>query len=100
MSLLTILRYPDPRLNKVAKPVAAVDARIRTLIDDMFETMYDAPGIGLAAIQIGVPLRVVTIDLSKPEAKEGEEPAHPLAAVFGAAPGPQVYLIGKHRPPI
>ncbi len=54
MALLTILQYPDPRLHKVAKPVAEVDDRIRQLVKDMAETMYDAPGIGLAATQIDV----------------------------------------------
>jgi peptide deformylase len=59
MALLNILRYPDPRLHKVAAPVAAVDARIRKLIDDMLETMYDAEGIGLAATQVDVHERVI-----------------------------------------
>ncbi len=65
MSLLTILRYPDPRLNKVAKPVAAVDGRIQTLIDDMFETMYKSRGIGLAATQVDVHERLIVIDVSE-----------------------------------
>ena len=65
MSLLNILRYPDPRLNKVAKPVAAVDARIQRLVDDMFETMYEARGIGLAATQVDVHERVLVIDVSE-----------------------------------
>lgn len=65
MSLLPILQYPDPRLHKVAKPVAVVDDRIRTLVRDMAETMYDAPGIGLAATQIDVHERVVVIDVSE-----------------------------------
>ena len=65
MALLPILRYPDPRLHKVAQPVSAVDARIRTLIDDMFETMYDAKGIGLAATQVDVHLRLIVIDVSE-----------------------------------
>lgn len=64
MSLLPILRYPDPRLHKVARPVAAVDARVRRLIDDMFETMYDAKGVGLAATQVDVHERVIVIDVS------------------------------------
>jgi peptide deformylase len=62
--LLTILRYPDPRLHTVAKPVATVDARIRTLIGDMLHTMYDANGIGLAATQVNVHERLVVIDVS------------------------------------
>jgi len=62
---LTILRYPDPRLHTVAKPVAEVDDRIRALIGDMAETMYAAPGIGLAATQVDVHLRVIVIDVSE-----------------------------------
>ena len=65
MALLHILRYPDPKLHTVAKPVVAVDERIRTLIADMLETMYDASGIGLAATQVGVHERVVVIDTSE-----------------------------------
>ena len=65
MAMLEILNFPDPRLRNVAKPVAKVDAQVRKLIDDMFETMYQAPGIGLAAIQVNVPLRVITIDISE-----------------------------------
>jgi peptide deformylase len=65
MALLNILRYPDPRLHKVAKPVAAVDARIRQLIDDLLETMYGAEGVGLAATQVDVHERVIVIDTSE-----------------------------------
>ncbi len=65
MALLSILCYPDPRLNKVAKPVQTVDARIHALIDDMLETMYEAGGIGLAATQIDVHERLVVIDTSE-----------------------------------
>ncbi|ALM85213.1 peptide deformylase [Bordetella sp. N] len=65
MALLNILRYPDPRLHKIAKPVAEVDERIRTLVRDMAETMYAAPGVGLAATQVDVHERVVTIDVSE-----------------------------------
>ncbi|EJL82673.1 peptide deformylase [Polaromonas sp. CF318] len=65
MSQLTILRYPDPRLHTVAKPVAAVDARLRKLADDMFETMYEASGIGLAATQVNVHERLIVIDVSE-----------------------------------
>jgi peptide deformylase len=64
MSKLTILKYPDERLHKVAKPVAEVDVRIRTLVADMLETMYDAQGIGLAATQVDVHERVIVIDVS------------------------------------
>ncbi|MGH6640985.1 MAG: peptide deformylase [Polaromonas sp.] len=65
MSQLTILRYPDPRLHKIAKPVAAVDARLRKLVGDMFETMYEAAGIGLAATQVDVHERLIVIDVSE-----------------------------------
>ena len=65
MALLTILRYPDPQLHKVAKPVAQVDDRIRSLVADMLETMYDASGVGLAATQVNVHERVVVIDTSE-----------------------------------
>jgi peptide deformylase len=65
MAVRPILVLPDPRLRLVSEPVKAVDDELRQLIDDMFETMYDAPGIGLAAIQVGVPKRVITADLAK-----------------------------------
>jgi peptide deformylase len=85
MAILDILHFPDPRLRNKAKPVAVVDDSIRRLIDDMFETMYQAPGIGLAATQVNVAKQVIVIDLSEeknqplclinPEilAKDGEE---------------------------
>src|SRR5690606_11428344 len=65
MAILEILEFPDPRLRTVAKPVAEVDDRIRKLVDDMFETMYDAPGVGLAASQVNVHERVVVIDVTE-----------------------------------
>ncbi len=65
MAMLEILHFPDPRLRTRAKPVTVVDDRLRTLIGDMLETMYSAPGIGLAATQVNVHQRVVVIDLSK-----------------------------------
>jgi peptide deformylase len=65
MAKLHILRYPDPRLHTVAKPVAAVDARIQQLVADMLETMYDADGVGLAATQVDVHERVIVIDTSE-----------------------------------
>ena len=64
MALLNIIHFPDPRLHKVAKPVEAVDARIKQLVKDMAQTMYEAPGIGLAATQVDVHERVIVIDLS------------------------------------
>lgn len=64
MTLLDILHYPDNRLRNKAKPVAVVDDSIRQLVDDMFETMYHAPGIGLAAIQVNVAKRIIVVDIS------------------------------------
>ena len=65
MALLTILCYPEPKLHKVAKPVQSVDARIKTLVHDMLETMYAAKGIGLAATQVDVHERVIVIDVTE-----------------------------------
>jgi peptide deformylase len=65
MAQLSILQYPDPRLHKVAKPVAQVDERVRQLVDDMLETMYSAKGVGLAATQVDVHERIVVIDTSE-----------------------------------
>lgn len=69
MALLQILHYPDPRLYNAAEPVNRVDHEVQTLVDDMLETMYAAPGIGLAAVQVNVPLRVITIDISEDKQK-------------------------------
>lgn len=76
MAILPILEAPDPRLRVKSTPVETVDADLRKLIADMFETMYDAPGIGLAAIQVGVPKRVLVIDLQERESEE--EAAEPV----------------------
>src|SRR6201995_1797492 len=65
MALREILIVPDPLLKQVSKPVAAVDDELRALMDDMLETMYAAPGIGLAAVQVGVPKRVIVMDLAR-----------------------------------
>ena len=71
MAIREILEVPDPILKQVSAPVTAFDAELRALVEDMFETMYEAPGIGLAAIQVGVPLRVLVIDL-QPEDEDAE----------------------------
>jgi len=68
MAILDILLYPDPRLREVALPVRTVDDRVRKLVEDMAETMYDAPGVGLAATQVGVNERVVVIDVAGEDA--------------------------------
>lgn len=65
MAILNILEYPDPRLRTIAKPVKEVNAKLQTLIDDMFETMYDAPGIGLAATQVDQHIQLIVMDLSE-----------------------------------
>ena len=67
MAIREIIKLPDKRLRLISEPVKQIDAGIRKLVDDMFETMYKAPGIGLAAIQLGVAKRVITLDLSKKE---------------------------------
>ena len=85
MALLKILRYPDPKLHTVAKPVAAVDERIRTLLADMLETMYEANGIGLAATQIDVHERVVVIDTS-------EDRDQPMVLI-----NPEITWMGEER---
>lgn len=64
MAVLEVLIYPDPRLREVARPVSVVDEAIRSLVDDMAETMYAAPGIGLAANQVGTPLRIFVVDIA------------------------------------
>jgi len=71
MAIRTILTAPDPRLKKKSKPVDSVDAEVRQLMDDMLETMYDAPGIGLAAPQIGELARVIVLDIDREELKTG-----------------------------
>jgi peptide deformylase len=76
MALRDIIIIPDPRLKLVSEPVAAVDSAVRKLADDMLETMYEAPGIGLAAIQIAVPKRMVTIDLARKD-----EPKKPIVLI-------------------
>ncbi|HEX6375603.1 MAG TPA: peptide deformylase [Allosphingosinicella sp.] len=73
MAIRPIIEAPDPLLRQISSPVEAITPELQTLIDDMFETMYAAPGIGLAAIQVGVPKRILVIDLQDPE-EEGGEP--------------------------
>src|SRR3954471_7837114 len=82
MALLPILEVPDPRLKQVSTPVEEVDDGLRALIADMFETMYAAPGIGLAAIQVGVPKRLLVIDLQEPESDEEDAPSVRKPMVF------------------
>src|SRR3546814_578715 len=88
MPLLNILRYPDPRLHKVAKPVAEFDARIKQLVDDMAETMYEAPGIGLAASQVDVHEQVIVIDTSE---TRSDLRAYINPEILWASPEKQIY---------
>jgi len=76
MAIRPLLILPDPRLRKVSEPVKRVDAKLKALVADMFETMYDAPGVGLAAIQVGEPIRVVTMDATR-----GDDPKNPIAMI-------------------
>jgi peptide deformylase len=76
MTVRPIVKLPDPVLKKVSDPVERVDDELRGLVDDMLETMYDAPGIGLAAIQIGIPRRLLVIDLAKED-----QPKNPHAFI-------------------
>jgi peptide deformylase len=82
MAIRPILETPDPLLRTISTPVETIDAELQTLIDDMFETMYAAPGIGLAAIQVGVPRRVLVIDLQEPESEEEGAPPVKRPLVF------------------
>ncbi|VAV92563.1 Peptide deformylase [hydrothermal vent metagenome] len=76
MAILPILEVPDPRLKTISEPVAKFDDALKALVDDMFETMYDAPGIGLAAIQVGVSKRILVIDLQEPVEHDHEHGEH------------------------
>jgi peptide deformylase len=73
MTIRRIYETPDPVLRQISKPVETFDRELKTLVADMFETMYEAPGIGLAAVQVGVPIRLLVIDLQEPE-EEGGDP--------------------------
>jgi peptide deformylase len=72
MAIRSIFETPDPVLRQISKPVETFDDELKTLVADMFETMYEAPGIGLAAVQVGVPIRLLVIDLQEPEEEDGE----------------------------
>lgn len=87
MSIRDILIIPEKRLREISRPVERVDAGIRALVDDMFATMYDAPGIGLAAIQIGEPLRLVTMDIAGKD-----EPKNPQAFI-----NPEIVWVSEEK---
>jgi peptide deformylase len=90
MSLLTILEYPDKRLRTLATPIETVDAALSALIDDMFETMYDAPGIGLAATQVNVHKQLLVLDISE----DKSQPRVFINPKIVARDGKQVYQEG------
>jgi len=94
MAILPIVEVPDPRLRQISKPVDQVDDDLRRLIDDMFETMYAAPGIGLAAIQVGVPKRVLVIDLQEQESEDGEPVREPRVFI-----NPEILQTSDHDVP-
>jgi peptide deformylase len=81
MAIRPIIEAPDPLLRQISSPVEAITPEIQTLIDDMFETMYAAPGIGLAAIQVGIPWRILVIDLQDPEEEGGEAVRNPMTFI-------------------
>jgi peptide deformylase len=92
MAILPIIEVPDPRLKIVSTPVEAVDDEVRQLVADMFDTMYDAPGIGLAAIQVAVPKRVLVIDLQEEEDAEGKPVRSPHAFI-----NPEIVEVSDER---
>lgn len=93
MAILDIIETPDARLRVISKPVDRVTDAHRTLIADMFETMYDAPGIGLAAIQVGVPERILVIDLQRPADPDAAEPdSEEAAAKIEWIKDPKVFI--------
>ena len=94
MALLPIIEVPDPRLRQISTPVEAVNDELRQLIADMFETMYAAPGIGLAAIQVGVPKRLLVIDLQEPEEEGGEPVRDPRVFI-----NPEILTHSSHEVP-
>lgn len=84
MAIMRIFETPDPVLRQISNPVETVDDDLRALIKDMFETMYDAPGIGLAAVQVGVPKRLLVMDLQEPENEDDPESPvikHPMVFI-------------------
>ncbi|QDZ07582.1 peptide deformylase [Sphingomonas panacisoli] len=81
MTVLSILEVPDPGLRVVAKPVVTIDAAVRATVADMFDTMYDARGIGLAATQVGIEQRIFVMDLQEPEEEDGEPVRKPMTFI-------------------
>ena len=94
MAIRPIFETPDPVLRQISKPVETFDADLKTLIADMFETMYAAPGIGLAAVQVGVPIRLLVIDLQEPEEEGGEPVRDPKVFI-----NPEIVWHSEHEVP-
>jgi peptide deformylase len=89
-----IYETPDPVLRQISRPVETFDDALKTLVADMFETMYDAPGIGLAAVQVGEPIRLLVIDLQEPEEEDGEPVRDPKIFV-----NPEILWTSDHDVP-
>jgi peptide deformylase len=94
MAIRPIFETPDPVLRQISKPVETFDDDLRTLVADMFETMYAAPGIGLAAVQVGVPIRLLVIDLQEPEEEGGEPVRDPRVFI-----NPEILWHSDHEVP-
>lgn len=86
MTTRTIITVPDPLLRSISKPIEKVDAGVQRLIDDMLETMYEAPGIGLAAVQVAEPVRLIVMDIVKDE----DQPKNPIAMI-----NPEILRLGE-----
>ncbi|HEX8841148.1 MAG TPA: peptide deformylase [Sphingomicrobium sp.] len=94
MAIRPIFETPDPVLRQISKTVETFDAELKTLVADMFETMYAAPGIGLAAVQVGVPIRLLVIDLQEPEEEGGEPVRDPKVFI-----NPEILWYSDHEVP-
>jgi peptide deformylase len=94
MAIRRIYETPDPVLRQISTPVGTFDAELKTLVSDMFETMYAAPGIGLAAVQVGVPIRLLVIDLQEPEEEGGEPVRDPRVFI-----NPEILWHSEHDVP-
>ena len=97
MAILRIFETPDPVLRQISTPVEAVDDELRTLVDDKLETMYAAPGIGLAAVQVGVPIRLLVMDLQEPE--DPDDPDSPVRKEPRVFINPEILAASDHEAP-
>ena len=97
MAIRPIFETPDPVLRQISRPVEAIDDEIRTLVADMFETMYDAPGIGLAAVQVGVPIRLLVMDLQEP--RDPDDPDSPVVREPRVFINPEILAASDHAVP-